>query len=127
MKSGSNSSAFIGKLLEEKEQKSSENKTTNFASCFSELHSSGLAVVHMLRNINSLTDRWDDRRIINNLLEDGGTESKPEGYQLYPIISATIVPPSKYPIAQQLSYNVRKIFFCWNRSRKNQTNKLFTC
>lgn len=111
MKSASDSSAFIRKLLEETEQKSSENKTTNFASRFSELHSSGLAVVHMLRNVNSLTDRWDDRRIINNLREDGGTESKPEGYQLYPIISATIVPPSKYPIAQQLYTTLGKYFF----------------
>lgn len=76
------------------------------------LHELGHLAVHVTASPSEVFfEKIDDRRIINNLREDGGTTQRErEGHQLYPIISATVLPPSQFPVRQNLFDKAFKIF-----------------
>ncbi len=76
------------------------------------LHEQGHLAIHITPDpAGSLFEKIEDRRIINNLREDGGTtERDREDYAFHPIISTTVLPPTKYSVTQNLYDFSGKIF-----------------
>ncbi len=69
----------------------------------SQLHEEGSVVIHCCHSPESFYDKLDDRRIQGNLREDGGPSlDQFRGYQLFPVISGTLLPNSSYFIRQEL-------------------------
>lgn len=67
-----------------------------------EQHRRGRLAIHTTRPLLRIYDKLDAPSILNNLREDGGSQFRRKGYQLYTIISTTTLPATKYPIAQRL-------------------------
>lgn len=82
----------------------SQNDTTinNQFKNILEKHKQGRLAVHTTYPLPRVYDKLDAPGILNNLREDGGSQFRINGYQLYTIISTTILPPEKYPIRQRL-------------------------
>lgn len=90
---------------------------------FMEQHEKGLAAIHRvgLDDPSEFVVKLDDRRIINNLREDGGTTDRTAlihtevgdqpHYQLYTSISTTLLPPLGYKVAQEVYETVNICVF----------------
>jgi hypothetical protein len=85
-----------------------------------ELHKKGHMAIHAISSphLMTLLEKIDDRRILNNLREDGGTEMRARSdYQLYTQISATILPPAQYPVGQNLYLSGGRILIGLNMEK----------
>lgn len=66
-------------------------------------HDNGKFVIHTLPDPSTIFEKLDHPCIINNLREDGGSELRDrEDYQLYTIVSCSLLPASQYPIEQRI-------------------------
>jgi hypothetical protein len=66
-------------------------------------HSRGSVAFHVTPSPALFVNKLDDRRILNNLREDGGSDQREsKDYQLYTQISATVLPPAKFSVSQGL-------------------------
>lgn len=72
-------------------------------------HEKGYLALHVTPEPHIFVDKLDDRRILNNLRENKDALEN-SNYQLYTTISATILPPSKFQIRQDL-FHTSNFFF----------------
>lgn len=83
-----------------------------------ELAEKGRLAVHCLRDMRGIYDRIDELPNIGNRREDGGSELEHKEilfkYNLYPIISATILPPARYSYGQDLHNRSSHLFLLIN-------------
>lgn len=80
-----------------------------------EQSSLGNIALHVNSGLAHILYKLDDPAILGNLREDGGTEltegeRQSKNFQLYLSISCTVLPPSTYPIAQNLYSYLGDIF-----------------
>lgn len=76
----------------------------------------GNLAIHVNSDFGLLAYKLDDPAILGNLREDGGTlltdmgERQKKDFQFYTTVSTTLLPPSEYPIAQNLYSYANDVF-----------------
>lgn len=104
-------------LLKNKKLKNSqmEFKQLDFSESTTKQAVNGNIALHKNSNVELLLYKLDHPAIIGNLREEGElltdlTERSKKDFQFYSILSCTLLPPTKYLIAQQLYENENDIF-----------------